>query len=344
MMTDSSIAKIAVVIPNWNGKEVIPACIDSLLAQSQTADIIVVENGSTDGSIELLQQQYPNIILLLQPKNLGFAGGVNIGLCYAINNNYDYVALFNNDAVADRDWLKFLVNLLSSKPQVGIVTCKFMKIDKSYLDSTGDTYTTWGLPFPRGRGTTDLNAYDNQTEIFGASGGASLYRTETLKQIGLFDEDFFAYYEDVDISFRAQLAGWRVNYVPASIAYHQIGGTSSKIKGFTTYQSLKNQPWVLYKNVPTKYLWRVWPRFSLAYVLFIGSALSRGQIWPVAKGVATSLFLAPKKLIQRYSIQSNRKVTPDYIWQIMVHDLPPNAKNLRHLRTFWYKITGKKYV
>ncbi len=130
--------------------------------------------------------------------------------------NFDYIGLFNNDAVADKDWLKNLTQVLDENSDTGIVTCKLVDANNQHLDSTGDIYTVWGLPFPRGRGEPVSTKYDDKTDIFAASGGASLYRTKMLEEIGLFDEDFFAYYEDVDLSFRAQLAGWKVKYAPTS--------------------------------------------------------------------------------------------------------------------------------
>ncbi len=331
--------KTAVIIPNWNGKDDLPACLDSLLAQSLAAEIIVVENGSVDGSIELIESQYPSVTLLKQPVNLGFAGGVNVGLRYAINQGFEYAALFNNDAVAEQDWLQQLVNAMEDNPNCGIATCKFMSIDKKHLDSTGDTYTSWGIPFPRGRGETELDSYDHLKDIFGASGGASLYRTEMLEQIGLFDEDFFAYYEDVDISFRAQLTGWRVAFVPAAQAYHQIGATSGKIKGFTTYQTIKNYPWVFWKNVPAgRLFWTVGPRLLLAHTFFFWRALLRGHFSAALKGQWMALWKLPKKLAERRKIQGSKTVTNAYIASILTWDLPPNAANLRKLRSFWRKL------
>jgi GT2 family glycosyltransferase len=321
---------ISVVIPNWNGLEELPACIDSLLAQTQEHRIIVVENGSVDGSLEFIQTNYPQVELIIHKKNKGFAGGVNAGIRKSILDD-DYVALFNNDAVADKDWLKNLVDDLQVNDDAGIATCKFMSIDREHLDSTGDMYTTWGLPYPRGRGETATDKYDDRVQVFGASGGASLYRISMLKQIGLFDEDFFAYYEDVDISFRAQLAGWKVRYVPEAIAYHKIGATSSKISGFTTYQTIKNLPWILWKNAPFTVLVRVLPRFTVAYTSFMLSAAWRGQEWPVIKGFTVMYCLLPKKLLQRLIIQHKRKVTSSYIWDSMTHELPPNATKLRTL-------------
>jgi GT2 family glycosyltransferase len=221
--------KIAVVIPNWNGKDKIAKCLDSLSAQSMVSQIIVVENGSTDGSLEFINTHYPGVDLVVNKKNLGFAGGVNSGIRYAIDDNCDFVALFNNDAIADKDWLRYLVEATEKDGKVGVVTCKFMDIDGKHLDSTGDQYTNWGLPYPRGRGEPVNDSYDDQIDIFAASGGASLYKVKMFKDIGLFDEDFFAYYEDVDLSFRAQLAGWKIRYCPKAIAYHQIGPPAVKL-------------------------------------------------------------------------------------------------------------------
>jgi GT2 family glycosyltransferase len=330
-----------VVIPNWNGKQDLPACLDSLLAQSLAMQVVVVENGSTDGSLELLQANYPQVELVINQTNLGFAGGVNSGIRRAIELGATYVALFNNDAVADPGWAEALHGFLESHPEAGTATCKLMDIERTHLDSTGDIYTNWGLPYPRGRGEPVSNTYDQDTWVFAASGGASMYRVSMLQQIGLFDEDFFAYFEDVDISFRAQLAGWKVAYVPGSIAYHQIGATSGKLKGFTTYQFMKNVPWVFWKNVPHRLMPGVFIRLNLAYTAFFVSAVLRGQGWPALRGYCKMLLLLPKKLVQRHRIQQSAKVDVPYIRSIMVWDLPPNAHKLRILRSKWWKLTGR---
>jgi hypothetical protein len=327
--------KLSVVIPNWNGEDTIARCLDSLRAQSIVPKIIVVENGSTDKSLEFISKNYPDVELLVHHKNLGFAGGVNAGIQKAMADNSNFVALLNNDAAADSNWLHNLLNVIEQNKQIGIVTSKLLDISAKYFDSTGELYTNWGLPYPRGRGEPVSDKYDNQTDIFAASGGASLYRISMLKQIGLFDEDFFAYYEDVDISFRAQLAGWKVVYAPKAIAYHQIGATSSKIKGFTTYQTMKNLPMLLWKNVPCSLLFTVIPRFCVAYLSFIFSALGRGQGWPAINGLSMALWLWPKNTFKRIRIQKSKKVSTQYIRSIMTADLPPNAARLRKLRSFF---------
>jgi GT2 family glycosyltransferase len=333
---------VCCVIPNWNGKESLGDALDSLLAQSQDCQIIVVENGSVDGSADFVEQKYPQVTLLKQPRNLGFAGGVNVGIRHALGIGAKYVALFNNDAVADPSWLKLLVDALDQHPKAGIATGKLVDRHNQHLDSTGDIYTTWGLPFPRGRGEPVSDKYDDQNWVLGASGGASLYRVTMLQKIGLFDEDFFAYYEDADISFRAQLAGYKVYYQPKALVRHQIGATSGKIKGFTTYQTLKNLPMIVTKNVPASLLPTVLPRFLLAYGLFILSALARGQFSAVIKGLFMAVWYKPKKLVQRRKIQKNRTVRVDYLRSIMTWDLPPNATRLRHLRARWWRLIGRR--
>jgi hypothetical protein len=332
---------VVVIVPNLNGMGSLEKCIDSVLAQSRKNILIVIENGSTDNSLAFLKKNSSNIEIIENAKNLGFAGGVNQGIKKAIDIDAEFIALFNNDAVANKDWLENLVKVMVAHGDVGVVAPKILSSSKKQLDSAGDMYTSWGLPYPKGRKEYDGSQYDKPENIFSASGGASLYRVSMLKEIGLFDNDFFAYYEDVDISFRAQLAGWKILYEPSAVAYHEIGATSSKIPGFTTYQTIKNLPWLFWKNVPRKYLFSVGVRFYLAYFLFILSAISRGQLRSVIKGLFVSVIFMPKKLIQRQKIQSSAKVSPEYIWSIMTHDLPPNAIKLRKIRSFYHKLIKK---
>jgi GT2 family glycosyltransferase len=341
-MTKQPNSPVCVIVPSWNAEEDLRACLDSLLAQSLEAHIIVVDNGSTDGSVALLERHYPTLEIIKHDENKGYAGGVNPGFKRAIEMGATYAAPFNNDAVADKDWLRSLVDHLDKNPTVGIAACKLLSADGSHIDSTGDYYTNWGLPYPRGRGETDLTKYDTTTEIFGASGGASLYRVKMLKEIGLFDEDFFAYYEDIDLSFRAQLSDWKVAYVPASVVYHETSTTGRKIKGFFAYQTMKNQPLILFKNVPRRFLFRIGWRFLLAHTLFLGRAITRGQGWPALQGDAKATYYFFTKFGERKRIQQSRKVSDEYVWSILTHDLPPNAHALRKLRADWWKLIGKK--
>ena len=247
--------RLAVIVINWNGIEDTLLCVDSLLKQThKTLQIIVVDNGSTDNSKQLLEKKQSEVgeerlTTIYLPHNTGFTGGVNTGINYALARNFDGIALFNNDAVADKNWLKELADSLFKQPKTGIATGLLLHEDSKTIDSTGDWYSLWGLPFPRSRNEPPKNA-PKAGYVFSGSGGASLYRPEMLEEIGIFDNHYFAYYEDVDISFRAQLAGWQVFYNPKAVAYHKQGATSSKLSGFTVQQTFKNLPMLFIKNVP----------------------------------------------------------------------------------------------
>lgn len=331
-----------VVIPNLNGGEELLAAVRSLIEQSLEPYVIVVDNASTDGSVEALEKKYPGVELIRNSQNRGYAGGVNPGIRRAMELGAQFVAPFNDDAIADKRWLKQLVEYLHAHPKAGAAAAKVLTADGERLDSSGDYYTVWGLPYPRGRREYDTRKYDSQTDIFAASGAASLFRVKALEQVGLFDEDFFAYYEDVDLSFRLQLAGWKVAYVPSALVYHRIGMTSSRVKGFTTYQTMKNLPLLWFKNVPRPYLWPTGWRLALAQTLFLGRAVSRGHGWPALKGVAMSAWLIIKKMPERHHIQKDKTVSDAYIWRMFVHDLPPNAAALRRLRTLVWKF--REYI
>jgi GT2 family glycosyltransferase len=334
--------EIAVVIPNWNGVDTLGDCLDSLYEQSLSCHVIVVDNASTDNSLELLKK-YPQVEVIKQSKNMGYTGGVNPGFQIAIERNLDFVATVNNDATVDKYWLKHLVEQISTRKELGAVTSKILSADGHFLDSTGDFYTVWGLSYPRGRGEKDLNKYDNETNVFGASGGASLYRVNMLKEVGLFDDDFFAYYEDADLSFRIQLAGWKIAFAPEAIVYHQIGATSGKIKGFTTYQTLKNQPLLFFKNVPLRYFFKIGIRLTLAQMLFFLRAFSRGQFNAAFKGVCQGIYLIIFKTpSKRRRIMKTKKVSDEYIWSLVIKDLPPDAVSLKSIRSYWRRLIRKK--
>lgn len=322
----------------------IPAAVTSLQKQTLPCDIIVVDNGSRDGSLDYLGPlaRQKKIILIEHSRNLGFSGGVNAGFNYALEHGYEAVGALNNDAQADQDWLKYLWERLKSDSKIATVTAKILSADGKTIDSTGDQFSIWGLPYPRGRGEPTSKKYDADTDILGASGGASLFRCSALRQVGLYDPDFFAYYEDTDLSLRSRLAGWTIKLEPRAFVLHQISATSSRVKGFTTLQTMKNLPWVIAKNIPLSLWWHMIPRFTLAYVMFFGRAIIDGRgLWAL-RGFLISLFLLPKKIGQRWYIQSHRKLMPAALNALLLHDLPPNAHKLRRLRQAWWRLRGKR--
>lgn len=321
-------SNIYVVIPNWNGKELLKPCLDSVSNQAQKVEVIVVDNGSSDGSVDFVKNRYPNVRVIELEKNYGFTGGVNAGIREALVNKARYIALLNNDATVEPDWLDNLVIVANSDAKVGIVTSKILRSDKKHLDSTGDFYSIWGLPFPRGRNEIDRGQYDDKLEVFGASGGASLYKTSMLKEIGLFDQDFFAYFEDVDISFRAQLAGWKVHYESKAIVYHKVGATSSKLGNFARYHSVKNIVILYTKNMPLKLYIKYLPLFGLQLLRMLVSSTLRGHLLTFLKGFGSTIWRSPSTLKKRQQIQRSRKVSVSYIDSILYHHRPPRPPKL----------------
>lgn len=336
--------RVAIVVVNYKGIEDTRRCLASLAKQTyKNFTIIAVENGSDDGSAEAfkrLEKKYGDtLVAFYNEKNTGFDGGVNTGIRWAMNHNMEYVLLLNNDALPDKEWVQKLVETADERPDCGMVTGLLLLQDGLMIDSTGDWYSKWGLGFPRNRHDKTEQAPE-AGEVFGGTGGATLFRLGMLNEIGMFDEDFFAYYEDVDISFRAQLAGWKVYYQPAAIAYHQQGATAARMPGhFAVYQTFKNLPLIYGKNVPRGLLFSIGSRFLLAYILMLGNAIWKGRGKAALKGWLMSMPLFWKKLFtERPSIQANKKVSTDYIRSIIWPDLPPDQTGLRKLRRFF---TGK---
>lgn len=327
--------QVSIVVLSWNEKKLTEKCINSLLSQTLKPDIVIVDNGSEDGSYEYLKKKFAKITLIRNPKNLGFAGGVNTGIKHCLKNSFQYTALLNNDAYVEKNWIETLVNKLENDQNLAVVAGKLLKMDEKTIDSTGDQYSSWGLPIARQRSLPADKAVAKDENVFGATAGACVYRVKALKEIGLFDEKFFAYYEDTDLNFRLQLAGWKILYTPDAVGYHKIGGTSNKLKGFTTYQTIKNLPMLFWKNVPLKLLPKMLPRFFIVYSLILLSSIVKGRGIPTIKGFILSIKNIPHTLIARWKIQKSRKVSNGYIWSILYKDLPPDAHRLRRFRSFF---------
>lgn len=321
-------SRTCVIIPNWDGMPFVEDCLKSLINQTVSHDIIVVDNGSTDNSIETIEKNFPDVILIKLDHNTGYTGGVNTGLKYAIDAGYDFAALFNNDATADRYWLEHLVSVLNENQAIGVATCKLLNADKKHFDSSGDFYTIHGIAYPRGRNQIDNGQYDKPETVFGATGGASLYRLKMLKQIGLMDDFFFAYFEDVELSFRANLAGWEVYYQPGAIAYHSISATSGRLGSFSRYHSVKNLPIVYLKTMPAWLFWKYLPLFSYRMTRQLVASTIKGLLLTHLKANFATFKHLPVALKQRRQIQKNRRLTTAQVDRLLVHSLPPKIPNL----------------
>ena len=328
ILVSSMKTNVVVVIPNWNGDNFIAECLASLQKQSYAHDVIAVDNGSVDNSVEIIEKSFPEVRLLQFDDNAGFAGGVNRGIRPALDEKYEYIALFNNDAFADKDWLKNLVVAADNHPEAGIITGKFMRMDKKHIDSTGDNYSVWAMPFPRGRNQVDSGQYDEAEYVFSGTGGASLYRVTMLEEIGLFDEEFFAYYEDVDISFRAQLYGWKVWYEPTAVAYHHVSGTSSKLGEFSRYHATKNFYMLYAKNMPARLYWKYGFFFLIQAARLLASSILLGHGLIHIKGIIKAFANSPHITRERLRNQRGRKVSAKEIDALLYKHRPPKIPTI----------------
>lgn len=320
-------SKVLFTVLNFNGWEETLPCIDAILKQTyQNFHILLIDNGSHDQSLKKLDKfdNHDRITFLKNPVNLGFAGGVNMGIRCAIEENYDYIVLLNNDAIITENWLEILVKT-AKKTGASSVTGLLLDGGGKKIESTGDSYSRWGLPFPRQRDEAVSEARDSEF-VFGGTAGASLYKTELFKDIGLFDEKFFAYFEDTDISFRSQLAGHKAYYEKSAIAFHDHGTTSGKMPGFTVYQTFKNLPTFFWKDVPAGMLFSIGWRFFGCYWLMYLRAILRGQFVIATKGVLKSIALFPHAMKERFRIQRTRRVSLEYLSAVIYPDLPPNTQ------------------
>lgn len=334
--------RVAVVVVNFKGIEDTISCLTSLEKQTFTNfTIVAVENGSNDTSVDefrKFEKKYGDKIhTIYNVQNTGFTGGVNTGISWALEQGYEGIILLNNDAIVEPNWIEELVEAQASKKS-GITTGLLLHEHGDTIDSTGDWYSSWGLPFPRNRDDKADNA-PKAEYVFSATGGGSLYTAALLKDVGLFDNVLFAYYEDIDISFRAQLAGWKIFYTPKAVAYHKQGATTKRMPGgFAVYQTFKNLPVVFLKNVPTGLLFSIGIRFWFAYFLMLGNAIKNGNGKMGVKGYFKSIGLLSHTLRERRRVQASRRVSIDYIKSLLWYDLPPDQTGIRRLRKFF---TGK---
>lgn len=313
------IGRVSVVIPNWNGKKFLADCLDSLLAQSYgDLEIIVVDNGSKDGSIEFLSSNYKQVKVARFEVNTGFSVAVNRGIT---ESSGEFVALLNNDTVVDSQWISEMVSVLEAHPEAGSCGCKMLAYDDhSLLDGAGDGYRRGGLPGRIGHREIDQGQFDTQRYILGACGGAALYRRCLFDDIGLFDEDYFAYLEDVDLGLRAQSAGYKCLYVPTAIMYHLgCGTTGSGYHPLVVRLSAQNNLNTIVKNIPGELLLKFLPEIIHWQLYYLAVVIVRGgQLMPWLDGTFKALCLMPRMLKKRAQINSRRSVSMAYLEAIIL--------------------------
>jgi hypothetical protein len=257
----SSSALLSVLILNYNGGPFLRPCLDSLRAQTLAEiEVIVIDNASPDGSAEIVAQEYPEVRLLRLEQNLHFCGGNNAGLPLATG---EYVAFLNNDTLVVPEWAAEIARAFREHPEVGAVACQMVIADQpELLDNAGTEWLSVLLGHKIGWGQPAAD-YAQEKVVFGFCGGACALRREVLEQVGAFDEDFQSHYEDVDLSFRVFLAGWKCRYVPTARVYHHISATYGHASPLVIHRTTRNADWVVLKNVPWQVLLKRGPAMAL---------------------------------------------------------------------------------
>ena len=266
---------VSAIVVNYRGRELLGSCLDSLLralaAVDERTELIVVDNGSRDGSLELLAERYVDASVVALPENAGFPAGVNAGLERAAG---EWVLLLNNDATIEPDAVRHLLAAGRRSDDVGSVACQLRFTGTTVINSAGIGIDALGVVYDRLLGEPAAADGGEPVEVFGTSAGAAMYRRAMLDDVGGFDGSFFVYLEDADVAWRARMRGWRALYAPAAVAYHRYSATSGHASGFKYFHVGRNRVRLLAKNASVRQLARALPRilvYDAAYVVAVAA-------------------------------------------------------------------------
>lgn len=283
--------KTTIIIPNYNGIEYLENCLLSL-QKCEPADfhIIVVDNGSTDGCVELLKERFGTVETVFLSENTGFAPAVNCGLERV---KTPYALLLNNDITVEPDFVLRMEEAMDAYKKCFSVSAKMLQMHKpELLDGAGDLYCALGWAYALGKGKTTAEHYTKSAKIFSSCGGAAIYRMDFLREIGFFDENHFAYLEDVDLGWRARIHGYTNRYEPSAIVYHAGSGFSgSRYNEFKISLSSRNSVYLILKNMPLLQIIINLPFLLLGFLVKIAFFVRKGHGRTYCRGLANGFKL-----------------------------------------------------
>jgi GT2 family glycosyltransferase len=308
---------VSVIVPHYNGAHLLPPCFEALRHQTYPRlETILVDNGSSDESVALTRRDFPEVTVLELGQNFGLTGAINRAIAQAAG---EIIVPLNNDTEVCPGWAQALVEALAAHPEAGIAASKMMLFDRrDTFHSAGDGFGVDGIPINRGVWQKDEGQFDGDTYIFGGCGGAVAYRRKMLEEIGFFDEELFMYLEDVDLNWRAQLAGYRVVFAPGAVVYHQLSATGGGV--FASYYTGRNTIWVLAKDLPGPIFRRHWPAIVGAQLKIALTALRawRGEAARARlRGQLAGLWGLPRWLAKRHAVKRSQQVDDAYLESLL---------------------------
>jgi GT2 family glycosyltransferase len=276
-------------------------------------EIVVVDNASSDRSVEIARSMAPGAIVLRQERNLGFAGGANAGIQVCTG---DWVAVLNNDTEAPAIWLSECASAIRHHPDAAFLACRILNFnDRSRLYSAGDCFLRCGIGYRRGQEQPDRADFHGECETFSASGCAALYRAPVLREAGGYDERFFAYLEDVDLGLRLQAAGHRGYYAPKAEVYHHGAASSGgEFSPLSVRLRTRNSMFLLFKSVPASILLRCLPMIFLAQLSWLARAAAHRRMAAYLRGMGEALLGAPAMIRERAGLRRNWRQSKSKLW------------------------------
>lgn len=314
-----------IVIPNYNGIKYIENCLRSL--KDEPAHIIVVDNGSTDGSRQIVQDKFPQITLISLDRNYGFCKAVNTGIDHSKTT---YVILLNNDVEVEKGFVRALEGSLEQHPEVFSGAAQMRNLyHPELIDDAGDFYCALGWAFARGK-DKPLEDYQQRRRIFAACGGAAIYRRKVFDEIGCMDENHFAYLEDIDLGYRARLHGYDNLYVPEAVVYHAGSGASgSRYNEFKVELTSKNSVYLVYKNMPPLQIILNLPFLFAGFAIKTLFFIKKGFGVTYIKGLCRGAALCFSKEGRAQKMRFERDRLYNYI-----------VIQLELWRNIWYRLAG----
>jgi GT2 family glycosyltransferase len=305
--------RVAVVIVNSNADLFLGEALDRLARQTlRPARVIVVDNASTDRSVDDLEQRHPTVEVIRLEQNVGFGGANNIGVQSA--SDCGWVALLNPDAFPEPRWLETLLEAARIEPDYSFFASRLLLADDpEKLDGTGDVYHVSGLAFRRDHGRAVESVARPRAEVFSPCAAAAMYKRSAFVDAGGFDERFFAYLEDLDLAFRLRLAGHRCLYVPESTVRHVGSPTTGRTSDFTVFHAQRNMVWTYAKNMPTPLVWLYLPEHLLVNLAALAAYSLRGQARVVWRAKLEAVRSLPRVLAERRRLQAQRRADA---WQL----------------------------